>query len=143
MYVSKILKSKGSEVIATRPNESIDATARLLASRRIGAVLVTDDEAVAGILSERDIVGAISRYGARTLEMTVSELMTRDVVTCLASDTLTDVMATMTARRIRHLPVMTEGTLAGMISIGDVVKNRLEKAQMEVDAIRRYISGVS
>jgi CBS domain-containing protein len=69
--------------------------------------------------------------------------MTRDVVTCLASDTLTDVMATMTARRIRHLPVMTEGTLAGMISIGDVVKNRLEEAQMEADAIRHYISGVS
>lgn len=78
----------------------------------------------------------------RALEMTVSEVMTRDVVTCLTSDTLTDVMVMMTAPRIRHLPVMIEGTLAGMISIGNVVKNRLEEAQMEVDAMRHYVTDV-
>ncbi len=144
MHVTEILKSKGREVITTGPDETAASTARLLASRRIGAVLVCDDDsAVVGIISERDIVGAISRDGARALEMSVAELMTRDVVTCEPGDSLTVVMEMMTTRRIRHLPVMSGGKLEGIISIGDVVKYRLEEAQFEVDALRHYVAGAS
>jgi CBS domain-containing protein len=142
MHVSEILKNKGTEVVATRPGETIADTARLLAGRRIGAVLVTDDDgAVTGIISERDIVGAIGREGERALQMTVADLMTRDVVCCEPGDTLTEVMEMMTNRRIRHLPVMVADKLEGVISIGDVVKYRLEEAQMEVDALRHYVAG--
>jgi CBS domain-containing protein len=141
MHVSEILKNKGTDVVATRPGETIADTARLLAGRRIGAVLVTDDEALVGIISERDIVGAIGREGERALQMTVADLMTRDVVCCEPGDTLTEVMEMMTNRRIRHLPVMVAGKLEGVISIGDVVKYRLEEAQLEVDALRHYVAG--
>ena len=142
MHVSDILKTKGTNVVATRPEETIAATARLLATNRIGAVLVKDaEDGIAGIISERDIVSMVARDGAAALDCLVEDCMTREVIACAPSDAISAVMAKMTDQRIRHLPVLDDGALAGMISIGDVVKCRLEEAQHEVDALRDYVTG--
>ncbi len=144
MHVSDILKTKGADVVATRPEETIAATARLLATHRIGAVLVKDAEGgIIGIISERDIVVMVASDGAAALDCKVEDCMTRDVISCVPGDTISAVMAQMTAQRIRHLPVLDDGALAGMISIGDVVKCRLEETQHEVDALRDYVLGAT
>jgi CBS domain-containing protein len=140
MLVRNILDAKGNRVVSTQPEATIAATSRLLSEHRIGAVLVTDKSGnIAGVLSERDIVNGMSRHGAAITEHTVADLMTRNVHTCQPGDTIADVMAIMTERRIRHLPVLDDGRLAGMISIGDVVKYRLEEAKFEVDSLRDYV----
>ena len=142
MHVSAILKEKGSDVVTTEPERTIAETAKLLDRHRIGAVLVLGaDGSVAGVLSERDVVRGIARHGERALAMAVRELMTRELVVCEPKDTVQDVMALMTHRRIRHVPVMEDGRLVGIVSIGDVVKGRLGDFEMEAESLRAYVQG--
>lgn len=142
MLVAAVMKRKGSDIVSVHPSDSVGAVARMLTERRIGAVLVIDDGAPVGILSERDIVRGVAGHGASALEQPVSSLMTRDLVTCRPDHTVAQVMAVMTERRIRHLPVMDGGRLTGMISIGDAVKARLDDAELEVESLRDYVAGI-
>ena len=140
MYVSEILKTKGSDVTTTGPAETVAATARLLNVKRIGALLVRDaKDNVIGVISERDIIHGIAVHGERALDMQVRELMTSEVISCKPADTISAVMKTMTVRRFRHLPVIDEGELKGIISIGDVVKYRLEETELEARVLRDYV----
>jgi CBS domain-containing protein len=142
MHVATILRDKGSEIVTTTPERTIADTARLLDEHKIGAVIVLDgDGAVAGVLSERDIVRGIARHGERALSMQVRELMTSEVVVCKPEDTVQEIMALMTVRRVRHVPVMQDGRLSGIISIGDVVKHRLGEIEMEAESLRAYVQG--
>lgn len=141
MTVESILKHKGGDVVTVGPEDSLEATASLLHSRRIGAVIVkAADGGVVGVLSERDIVRGIAQGGGACLSRPVKDFMTGKVVSCHLHDTVIEVMALMTDRRIRHLPVIEDGKLVGMISIGDVVKRRIDEALMEADELRRYIA---
>lgn len=141
MTVESILKHKGGDVITVGPDDSLEVTASLLHSRRIGAVIVKSaDGQVVGVLSERDIVRGIAQGGAACLARPVRDFMTGKVVSCRLADTVIEVMGLMTDRRIRHLPVIEEGRLVGMISIGDVVKRRIDEALLEADELRRYIA---
>lgn len=140
MKVADILTAKGSEIISMGADESVAAAVALLARNRIGAILVLDDQGVCGILSERDIVGALHRFRGDMLDKTVGELMTREVVTCKPSDEVAAIMGMMTQQRFRHVPVLEDDKLVGLISIGDVVKSRIAEAESEVDALRRYIA---
>ena len=141
MIVRTILTSKASTDIATTvPGQKIGDAARLLDQRRIGALLVVDDQrSLAGILSERDIVRGLSRHGPSVMDMEVGQLMTADVLTCTPEETIDGVMATMTSNRIRHLPVLDGGRLAGIITIGDVVKAKLDETTLQVDSLREYV----
>ena len=143
MLVSDILQSKGSAVISIAPGESVAEAARLLTEKRIGALVVLEGERLAGILSERDIVRALARQGPGCLEGPLSALMTAKVVTCRPGHAIAEVMEMMTNSRIRHLPVVEKGKLAGMISIGDVVKWRLEETQEEVRQMAAYVAGAA
>lgn len=141
MYVSDILKVKGGDVLSLSADEPIQAAISMLAVNRIGAVLVLDEQgAIAGIVSERDMVRAMQKFGKELFDKRVSDLMTSTVVTCSPKDPLAAIMGMMTSQRFRHVPVVDEGKVVGMISIGDVVKSRIEEAQFEVDALRRYIA---
>jgi CBS domain-containing protein len=140
MLVRNILDAKGNRVVTTQPEATIAATSRLLSENRIGAVLVTDKAGnIAGVLSERDIVRGLAQHGEAVTGRMVADLMTLNVHTCQPGDSIADVMAVMTERRIRHLPVLEDGRLAGMISIGDVVKYRLDETKLEVDSLREYV----
>jgi CBS domain-containing protein len=140
MYVRDIVGTKGDQIITTKPDATIAATTQLLAKHRIGAVLVTDaDERIVGIISERDIVRGLAKHGGAVADLAVSDLMTRDVHTCTPNDTIADIMGVMTAQRFRHLPVVDEGRLAGIVSIGDVVKYRLDETKLEVESLRDYV----
>jgi CBS domain-containing protein len=143
MPVSTILKAKPSEgVITVAPGTSVGDAARLLSEKRIGAVIVSPDGAqMAGILSERDIVRELGRRGAACLNDAVEVLMTRDVVSCAPGDRTNDVLQMMTDGRFRHMPVMHDGRMVGLISIGDVVKARLSELSTEVDALEGMIKG--
>ena len=141
MHVERILALKGNDVISVTTNETIGVAANILSENRIGAILVRDDDGfVRGVLSERDIVRGLADMGPRCLETGVAELMTRDVVFCGPEDDIDTIMAIMTNRRIRHLPVMQDNQLLGIISIGDVVKIRIEEIKSEADAMRQYIA---
>lgn len=141
MYVSDILKMKGGEIVSLTATESVFAALSMLVTNRIGAVLVTDPQGgIAGILSERDLVRAMHKYGKDMFDKHVGDLMTTTVVTCSPKDPVAAIMGMMTSQRFRHVPVIDDGKLVGMISIGDVVKSRIEEAQFEVDALRRYIA---
>lgn len=139
MHVQAILGNKGTTVISIRPQATIAEACRLFAEHRIGAVLVMEDDQVAGVFSERDTVRALAQHGGRALDIPLSEVMTRDVLTCSPEDSIDDIMGVMTARRVRHLPVVENGKLIGIVSIGDVVKFRLEQAALEVDSLREYV----
>lgn len=140
MHVQAILGNKGADVVSMRPNATILDACRLLTERRIGAVLVLDEGGrVVGVFSERDVVRRIAEQGARALDLPLAEVMTRNVLTCKPEDSVDDVMAVMTARRVRHLPVLDDGKLIGLVSIGDVVKHRLDEAALEVDSLREYV----
>jgi CBS domain-containing protein len=140
MTVSRILALKGRDVTTITPHRSVADAIALLAAKRIGAVIVGgDDGAVLGILSERDIVRALAA-GADALQHPVSRYMTAEVITCAPDMLIIDVMEEMTAGRFRHMPVMEGGRLAGIVSIGDVVKHRLDEMQHETQALREYIT---
>jgi CBS domain-containing protein len=138
MKVETILAAKGERVETIRPDREIKLAAARLRDARIGALVVsTDGSEVKGILSERDIVRGIADRGAAALELTVRNLMTPTVITCTPEDSVTHLMKLMTSRRIRHLPVISaEGELCGIVSIGDVVKNRLEELELEATVLR-------
>jgi len=142
MNVETILRTKGQAVATIRPEETIGAAVALLISRNIGALVVSEDgERVDGIISERDVVHALATRGADLLSLKVAEMMTRSVVTCDPADSVEQLMAEMTNRRIRHFPVVQEGRLCGIVSIGDVVKNRLDEVEYEARSLRSFIAG--
>lgn len=143
MHVSDILKAKGSAVISAAPGSTVAEAAALLTDKRIGAVVILDGERLAGILSERDIVRTLAKEGPGCLNGPASRLMTAKVVTCTPAHSIAEVMEIMTNSRIRHLPVMEGERLAGMVSIGDVVKWRLEEAQEEVRQLSAYVAGAA
>ena len=137
MNVDGILRAKGATVITIRPDATIGDLVRGLREERIGAMIVSEDgNSVLGIISERDVVRGLAEHGPRILEAPVAELMTRDVVSCTPRDTVKQVMAEMTRRRVRHLPVVADGKLCGIVSIGDVVKNRLEEMETVSNVLR-------
>ena len=141
MHVERILAAKGRKVFSVTANETIGRAAEILNQNRIGAILVCDAGGhVEGILSERDIVRGMAQMGPKCLSTLVAELMTRDVVFCLPEDNIDTIMSVMTERRTRHLPVMRDGQLMGITSIGDVVKFRMEEIENEADAMRQYIA---
>jgi CBS domain-containing protein len=140
MTVSIILAAKGREVVTIEPGATLKSAVALLAERRIGAVLVLGaDNRIVGILSERDIVRAIAEAGAAALEQPVSQSMTRKVSTCTESETIASLMERMTAGKFRHLPVVDQGRFVGIVSIGDVVKHRLQEMERDSAAMRDYI----
>jgi CBS domain-containing protein len=140
MFVSDILAQKGGLVFTVTPGTSIAQLSQQLSTRRIGSVLVLDGEgSVAGIVSERDLVRALASHGAKAMELEARQVMTREVVTCDPDDSIDHVMQTMTQGRFRHLPVVRHGELLGLVSIGDVVKARLEEAKHETEALKAYI----
>ena len=137
MKVEAILKSKGSKVVTTRPDATIGAIILKMRIEGIGAMVVSEDgRKVTGLISERDIVLGVGEHGGDVLGMHVSELMNRAVATCRPEESIKQVMARMTQRRVRHLPVVDQGVLSGIISIGDVVKNRLDEMEMEMNVLR-------
>jgi CBS domain-containing protein len=141
MNVAGILKVKGSDVITASPTDSIATVSNVLGEKRIGAVLVVDGAGkLCGVLSERDIVRGLSESGDGCLKLLTKDLMTSDLVTTSPSETIDNVMALMTEKRIRHLPVLNDGELAGFISIGDVVKSRMDEVEREAAALRDYIA---
>jgi CBS domain-containing protein len=141
MYVSDILKAKGHEIATISPGEPVPAALEVLEEKHIGALLVLDERGrIAGILSERDLVRAMHKHHEGIFAKRVSDLMTTSVVTCSSKDPVVAIMGMMTAQRFRHVPVVDDGKLVGLISIGDVVKSRIEEAEAEVDALRQYIS---
>ena len=140
MTVQRILDDKGSAVMTCRPTDTVADVARVLADKKIGAVVVTEGDAVRGILSERDIVRAIAAQGEKALAKPASDIMTAKVITCGLQDSNDDVMQIMTGGRFRHVPVVDDGKLAGIISIGDVVKRRIAEIEREAANIREYIS---
>ncbi len=140
MFVSDILAQKGGLVFTVTPGTSVAQLSQQLSTRRIGSVLVLDGEgSVAGIVSERDLVRAIASHGAKAMELEARQVMTREVVTCDPDDSIDQVMQTMTRGRFRHLPVVRHGELLGLVSIGDVVKARLEETKHETEALKAYI----
>ena len=142
MHVAAVLKRKGTDIVSVGSDEPIAAVARTLAERRIGAALVVEGGRPVGILSERDIVRGVAQQGSAVLQQPASTLMTRELVTCQPTDTMAQMMALMSERRIRHLPVMDGDRLVGLISIGDVVKARLDDAELEVESLRGYVAGI-
>ena len=143
MMIAAILKQKGHQVVSVAPASSIAELCRILSEKRIGACPVMRADQVLGMISERDVVRAISRQGARALELTVAEVMTQMVHTCSPSHTIAEVMEIMTAGRIRHLPVVKDGAMLGIVSIGDVVKARIDETEHEVDSLKAYVTGAA
>ena len=142
MNVETILRTKGRAVATIRPDETVGAAVDALVSRNIGALVVSEDgDSVDGIISERDIVHALTRHGVGLSSVIIARVMTRPVVTCRPADSIADLMAEMTNRRIRHLPVVQDGRLCGIVSIGDLVKNRLDEIEYEAQSLRSFIAG--
>ena len=141
MLVSHILREKGRDVLAISPGATLAEAARVLTKHRIGALIVRDEDGgLSGIISERDVVRAVAEEGASALAFTVASRMTRDVATCAQTDTIEEIMETMTRCRFRHLPVVEEDSVIGIISIGDVVKMRIAEALREAQALKEYIA---
>jgi CBS domain-containing protein len=140
MTVARIIEEKGRTVVTAAVGASLAEIAATLSSKRIGAVVLVEGGDIRGIVSERDVVRAVAKHGGDGLAMKAGEWMTAKVVTCKPDDTINDVMETMTTGRFRHLPVLEDGKLAGIVSIGDVVKRRIEDVQREADQIREYIA---
>ncbi|ADZ70066.1 CBS domain-containing protein [Polymorphum gilvum] len=141
MSVASILNHKGRDVVTARSSATLGEICKMLAEKGIGAIVVTDDKGhIEGIVSERDIVRMIGRSGAGILDLPVGDGMTRAVVTCREEDSINAVMARMSSGRFRHIPVVAEGKLAGLISIGDVVKHRIAQVEQEAEQMRSYIA---
>jgi CBS domain-containing protein len=142
MNVESILRGKGDRVAIVAPNATIAVAVATLKREGIGALVVSrDGSAVDGIISERDIIHSLADSGPALLEKRVDQLMTRRVFTCTPRDSVADLMGEMTRRRFRHMPVLRDGALAGIISIGDVVKARLDEMEYETSSLRSFIQG--
>lgn len=140
MRISEILRTKGSEVVTIAPDASVRQLLALLAERNIGAVVVAGDvSAIEGIVSERDIVRRLHEHGAGLLDAPVSEIMTAPVRTCGPTDDVAGLRVTMTEHRVRHIPVVRDGRLAGLVSIGDVVKSTIAELETEREQLVDYI----
>ena len=140
MRVSDVLRSKGDLVVTVKPGESISGLLALMAEHGIGAMVVSSDgRSVEGIVSERDVVRRLHTEGPALLEHTVGDIMTADVHTAEPSEAIDDLMRLMTEERVRHVPVVVDGALAGIVSIGDVVKYRIGELTSERDQLSRYI----
>lgn len=141
MTVARILAEKGSSVVTVPPHRTLDEAIHLLADKRIGALIVADSErSVIGILSERDVMRALATEGAAAFDAPVSRYMTGKVVTCTRATSVDELMETMTEGRFRHVPVVEDGHLVGVISIGDVVKRRIASVEADYQAMRDYIT---
>lgn len=141
MNVEQILKLKGATVTTVLATATLEAATQKLAEKRIGAIVVVRaDGKLAGILSERDIIRGVATEGVGVLASPISKLMTHDVITCAPTDTIDNLMAVMTDRRFRHLPVLDRGQLVGIISIGDVVKHHIAEVTQEATNMRKYIA---
>jgi CBS domain-containing protein len=140
MTVKEILDVKGAEVITVDVRTTVGELGKLLTRKNIGAALVMDGARLQGVVSERDIVQALASRGVDILDWPVTELMKSPVITCAPDDPVTGLMATMTQRRVRHVPVVHEGRLVGLVSIGDVVKHRLKEIEDEAQVLRDYIT---
>ncbi|MFZ1991110.1 MAG: CBS domain-containing protein [Alphaproteobacteria bacterium] len=141
MTVASILKTKGNAVYTIDSGRMLADAAQLLTERKIGAVVVTDDaNAIRGILGEREIVAAIARHGSSVLTHPVRDHMVRAFGTCKRSDSTEHIMTMMTGSRLRHVPVLEDGRLIGIVSIGDIVKRRIEESEREASALREYIT---
>lgn len=141
MTVKSILDAKGHDVFTLGPNEQLSHAVKTLSDNRIGAIVITNgDRKIVGILSERDIVRALAKEGTSSLDRTVRDVMTPKVKICNEHHTINEVMEIMTAGRFRHLPVERDGLLIGIVSIGDVVKRRIEDAEREAEQIKQYIA---
>jgi CBS domain-containing protein len=140
MLVSQLLKTKGDLVFTAAPTETVAAIAALLLARRVGALVVQDAERVVGIVSERDIVRIVAELGGAALERPVADCMTRDVLFADPGETVDDLMARMTDRRVRHLPVCRDERLVGILSIGDLVKWKISEVEAEASGLKAYIA---
>jgi CBS domain-containing protein len=141
MTVASILAHKGRDVTTAPGSTTLADVADLLATHKIGAIVVTrDDGTVVGILSERDVVRQIAKHGAGALDHAAESCMTRKVISCSESDTIDRVMGLMTSGRFRHIPVMEKDRLVGLVSIGDVVKRKIEQAERDAEELRGYIA---
>lgn len=140
MSVSEILSTKGSDVVTVAPEASLESVAKTLAKHRIGALVAKDQDKVCGIVSERDIVRQVASDGPEALQQAVSICMTKSIISCTRADTIDVVMEKMTTGRFRHLPVIEDGELLGIISIGDVVKRKIEMAERDAEELKRYIA---
>ncbi|WP_018158096.1 CBS domain-containing protein [Demetria terragena] len=140
MRIKEVLRHKGSDVVTIRPDATVGELVRLLAQHRIGAVVVLGEaSAPAGIVSERDIVRHLHDAGADYLSSPVSGIMTAEVYTCDPEDEIESVAESLTEQRIRHLPVVVDGALVGIVSIGDVVKQRMDELRVERDHLTNYL----
>jgi CBS domain-containing protein len=142
MRITDVIRHKGDLVVTIRPDASVRDLLAQLAQFKIGALIVSDGGSqIAGIVSERDVVRHLHSAGPALLDLAVSDIMTTEVETCAPGDSVDDLMALMTQRRFRHVPVVDdEGTLIGIVSIGDVVKNRIDELQLERDQLTAYIN---
>lgn len=142
MTVSAILSTKGGEIISTTPDATLESAARTLADNKIGALIVLHDGGkVCGIVSERDIVRLVASGGASALGSPVDSCMTQKVVSCTSDESIDSVMEKMTKGKFRHVPVIDNGHLSGIISIGDVVKLKIQQAERDAEELKRYIAG--
>lgn len=142
MTIAAILGGKGHDVVSIAGDRTVAEAVALLAERRIGAVPVLEGDSIAGIFSERDVIHCLQRDGAAGLDRRVRDVMTAPAITVAPGESVLGALALMTRRRIRHLPVIDRGRLAGFISIGDLVKYRIERIESEADAMRAYIQAV-
>jgi CBS domain-containing protein len=140
MRISDVLRDKGSVVATVDPGTTVAGLVALLAQHNVGALVVLDGDKVVGIVSERDVVRRLHDRGADLLNATVGDIMTRDVITCGPEDSVDSLAPRMTARRIRHMPVVVDGRLIGIVSIGDVVKHRIDRLESERNQLESYIN---
>lgn len=139
MTVRSILDTKGHQILSVEPDSKLSVAIKMLGERKIGAVLVMNQGQLEGILSERDIVRVLGERGAAVLDEPVSAVMTRKVISCRQSDTVAAIMEMMTLGKFRHLPVVEESKVVGLISIGDIVKWRVREFEIEQEALQNYI----
>lgn len=140
MTIASILRTKGTDVVSVRADVTVQDVVELLHRHRIGAVLVLDGDSVVGVVSERDIIRCLHEKGAGILDATARDIMTAPVVAVAPNDSVDQAMALITERRVRHLPVLHDGRLIGLVSIGDLVKRRIEMAEFEAGALKQYIT---
>jgi CBS domain-containing protein len=140
MTIAVILKGKGHDVVSIDASQSVGDAVHLLAEQRIGAVPVLDGDSILGVFSERDVIGCLHQGGAATLDRPITSAMTAPAVTVSPEEPVLAALSLMTQRRIRHLPVVQSGRLIGIVSIGDLVKHRIELIEAEAQAMRAYIS---
>ncbi|WP_046469148.1 CBS domain-containing protein [Allosalinactinospora lopnorensis] len=140
MLIAEILRAKGSEVVTVSPETTVAQLLTAMARHNVGAVVVTEGRRVAGIASERDVVRRLEERGADLLEAPVSEIMTAAVITCTTTDTDDTLTVLMTENRVRHVPVISDGALIGIVSIGDVVKSRISQLELDRQQLEKYIT---